>query len=264
VIARVYAIALNTFREAIRQRVMYGILVVALGLNLFSLVLGEMSLHEESRVARDVGLGGVSLFGSVTAIVLGVSLLYGEIQRRTIHTIVSKPIERHEFVLGKYLGMAATLSILVLVFAIEMVLVLKLQEVPLSARLGKALVLAFFEVMLVAAVAVFFSSFSTPFLAGVFTFGVFFVGRVTPELRAAVESAKSELVRSVCRVALRLVPDLHSFSVSGSVIDGEHVTVHGGDFVSWGYVGLTAGYGVLCILVLLALAIVIFGRRDFA
>jgi hypothetical protein len=262
-IGRVYAIALNTFREAIRHRVLYGILVVALGLNLFSLVLGEMSLHEEARVARDVGLGGVSLFGSITAIILGVSLLYGEIQRRTIHTIVSKPIERHEFVIGKYLGMAATLSLLVVIFAVEMYLVLALQDVPFTARLGKALVLAFFEVMVVAAVAIFFSSFSSPFLAGIFTFGVFFVGRVTPELRAAIESTRSDVARAVCKAALRVVPDLHMFSVSGSVMDGQHVTVHSGDFVPWSYVGTSGGYGLLYVAILLVLAIVIFSYRDF-
>jgi hypothetical protein len=262
-VGRIYAIALNTFREAIRQRVMYGILVVALGLNLFSLVLGQMSLHEEARVARDVGLGGVSLFGSVTAIVLGVSLLYGEIQRRTIHTIVSKPIERFEFVLGKYLGMATTLVILVAIFTVEMFLVLALQDVPFTARLGKAVILAFGEVMVVAAVAIFFSSFSSPFLSGIFTFAIFFVGRITPELRAAIDGAGSELIRAVCKLALRVVPDLHLFSVSGTAIDGAHVTVHGGDFVPWSYVATTAGYGALYVAMLLALAILIFSRRDF-
>lgn len=262
-IGRVYAIALNTFREAIRQRVLYGILVIALGLNLFSLVLGEMSLHEEARIARDVGLGGVSLFGSIIAIILGVTLLYGEIQKRTIHTIVSKPIERHEFVLGKYLGMATTLTILVVIFAVEMYLVLLLQDVPFTVRLGKAIALAFIEVLVVAAIAVFFSSFSTPFLAGIFTFGAFFVGRVTPELRAAIESTRSEVIQAICRGALKVVPDLHIFSVSGSVMDGQHVTVHGGDFVPWSYVATAAGYGALYVGVLLLLAIVIFGRRDF-
>jgi ABC-type transport system involved in multi-copper enzyme maturation permease subunit len=260
---RIYAIALNTFREAIRQRVLYGILVVALGLNLFSLVLGEMSLHEEARVARDVGLGGVSLFGSVIAIVLGVSLLYGEIQRRTIHTIVSKPIARFEFVLGKSLGMVATLSLLVVVFVVEMALVLKLQEVPLSERLGKAIVLAYVEVLIVAAIAIFFSSFSSPFLAGIFTFGLFFVGRVTPELRAAADTAKNEAVRVVCKGALRVVPDLHMFGISGTAIDGKHVSVNAGDFVPWSYVGTASAYGAVYVGILLVLAILIFARRDF-
>ncbi len=95
-IRRVLALAVNTFREAIRSRVVYGIVIAVVGANLFALVLGEMSLHEEARVARDVGLAGVALFGSITAIILGVSLLYNEIQRKTIHNILSKPIARED------------------------------------------------------------------------------------------------------------------------------------------------------------------------
>src|SRR5881394_1947679 len=117
---RIWSIALNTFREAARIRVLYGILVLVVGANLFAVVLGQLSINEEARVARDVGLAGISLFGSLTAIFLGVFLLYTEVQRRTIHAIVSKPIERWEFVVGKYLGMAILLSVLVGVFAIAM------------------------------------------------------------------------------------------------------------------------------------------------
>ena len=87
-IGRIWAIALNTFREAVRIRVLYGILVLVIGANLFAIVLGEMATNEESRVARDVGLAGISLFGSLTAIFLGVFLLYTEVQRRTIHALV--------------------------------------------------------------------------------------------------------------------------------------------------------------------------------
>jgi Cu-processing system permease protein len=261
-IGRIYAIALNTFREAIRNRVVYGIIAVVVGLNLFGTVLGEMSLHEEARVARDIGLTGVKLFGSITAIVLGVSLLYGEIQRRTIHTIISKPIQRYEFVIGKYLGMVLTLTLLVALFTLAMSGLLRMQGVSFSSAITKAVILGYFEVMTVAAIAVFFSSFSSPYLSGVFTFGMFVVGRLTPEMRAAVEQSKIGWVTDVCRVGLRLVPDLHLFSVSGSTVDGQYVSVHG-QFVSWGYVGIAALYGVLYVSVLLILAMVIFSRRDF-
>ena len=91
---RIWAVAINTFREAARIRVLYGILVLVVASNLLALVMGEMSIREESRVARDVGLAGISLFGSLTAIFLGVFLLYSEVQRRTVHSIVSKSIER--------------------------------------------------------------------------------------------------------------------------------------------------------------------------
>jgi ABC-type transport system involved in multi-copper enzyme maturation permease subunit len=263
VIGRIYAIALNTFREAIRHSVLYAILAVVLGLNLFAVVLGAMSLHEEARVARDVGLGGISLFGSLTAMVLGVSLLYGEIQRRTIHTIVSKPLERWEFVVGKYAGMAVTLTVLVLAFTVAMLLVLAQQEVPLTIALAKALSLAYVEVLLVAAIAIFFSSFTTPYLSGIFTFGLFLAGRLSSEMRIAADASNNPLIRDICAVALYVVPDLSIFSVSGGQVAGGYVSVHGGEFVSAAYLAHATGYGVLYIVVLLLLAVTIFSRRDF-
>jgi ABC-type transport system involved in multi-copper enzyme maturation permease subunit len=261
---RLWAIALNTFREAARIRVLYGVLVLVFGANAFAIVLGEMSIHEQARVARDVGLAGISLFGSLTAIFLGVALLYAEVQKRTVHAIVSKPIERWEFVLGKYLGIATTLTVLVALFTVAMVLLLLYQGVTVSGAVGKAVVLAWMEVLTVAAIAVFFSSFSTPFLSGIFALGLFVIGRVTPDMKAALGSEEaSATIKGVLSVVLEVVPDLHLFAISGRTLDGQHVTVHG-DFVSWGYVATASGYGLLWIAGLLALAMVIFQRRDFA
>ncbi len=259
---RIWALAFNTFRDAIRHRVLYGIIAVVFAINLFAIVLGEMSLHQEARVARDLGLGGVSLFGCVTAIFLGVMLLYSEIQKRTIHTIVSKPIERYEFVLGKYVGMCLTLSCLVVIFSMAMMLLLWMQDVAVTVMLIKALVLAFWEVLVVAAMALFFSSFSTPFLSGIFTFGLFAAGRMTPELRAAIETGDSESTNMVAKLALYILPDLHLFSVSGGSVEGAHVSIHS-DFVSWSYMATASAYGVVYIGILLGLSIVIFARRDF-
>lgn len=260
-IGRIWAIALNTFREAARIRVLYGILVLVVGANLLAIVLGEMATNEEARVARDVGLAGISLFGSLTAIFLGVFLLYTEVQRRTIHAIVSKPIERWEFVLGKYLGMALVLTVLVLLFALAMVLLLTFQGVGVSSAVIKAVVLAWFEVLTVAAIAIFFSSFSTPFMSGIFALAMWAIGRVTPDVEAASRDA-APWIKVMTRITLEIVPDLHLFAVSGRAIDGEHVSVHA-DFVSWSYVGLASLHGVGWIVALLALSALLFHRRDF-
>jgi ABC-type transport system involved in multi-copper enzyme maturation permease subunit len=261
-LGRIWAIALNTFREAARIRVLYGIVVLVVGANLLSIVLGEMSIHESQRVARDMGLAGISLFGSLTAIFLGVFLLYTEVQRRTIHAIVSKPIERWEFVVGKYLGMAIVLTILVALFAIAMAVLLSAQGVGISAAVVKAIVLAWFEVLTVAAIAIFFSSFSTPFLSGIFALAMWSIGRVTPDIEAAIEHG-STWIRTTARVALEIVPDLHLFSPSGRLVEGATVSVHG-DFITWGYVGLAALHGLGWIVGLLALACLLFQRRDFS
>jgi ABC-type transport system involved in multi-copper enzyme maturation permease subunit len=259
---RIWAIALNTFREAARIRVLYGIIVLVAGANLMAVVLGQMSIHEEQRVARDIGLAGISLFGSLTAIFLGVFLLYTEVQRRTIHAIVSKPIERWEFVVGKYLGMAIVLTILVALFGLAMCGMLTWQGVGVSSAVVKAIVLAWFEVLTVAAIAIFFSSFSTPFLSGIFALAMWSLGRVTPDIQAAIEHG-SAWIQTTARFALEIVPDLHLFSPSGRIVEGATVSVHG-DFVTWGYVGLSALHGLGWIAGLLAIACLLFQRRDFA
>lgn len=260
---RIWAIALNTFREAARIRVLYGILVLVVASNLLAIVMGEMSIREEARVARDVGLAGISLFGSLTAIFLGVFLLYSEVQRRTIHAIVSKPIERWEFVVGKYLGMALVLTLLVALFGASMAALLGMQGLALTSAVVKAIALAWGEVLVVAAIAIFFSSFSSPFLSGIFALGLFALGRLTPDIEAAAKSASEPWIRVVTRVALEVVPDLHLFSISGRTLEGEAVSVHG-DFVPWQYVGSSLGYGALWIIGLLAAASLLFSRRDFS
>jgi ABC-type transport system involved in multi-copper enzyme maturation permease subunit len=251
-LGRMWALALNTFREAARNRVLYGILILVVGANLTAVTCGE-SIHEQDRVARDFSLAGIALLGSLTAIVLGVLLLYGEVQKRTVHSIVSKPIERWEFVLGKYLGMALVLTLLVVLFTGAMAAQLASHGVAIDASVIKAVVLAWVEVLTVAAIAVFFSSFSTPFLSG----------SITPDLEFAVAKAKAAWIRVVADATLQIVPDLHLFSVSGTTVDGQAASVHG-SFVSWGYVGVASAHGLLWIAGLLLFACVIFKRRDFA
>ena len=260
-LGRIWAIALNTFREAARIRVLYGIVVLVIGVNVLALGLGQMSFREEARVARDVGLASISLFGSLTAIFLGVFLLYTEVQRRTIHAIVSKPIERWEFVIGKYAGMALVLTVLVGLFSVAMIVMVTVQGVGVTGPVIQAIVLAWVEVLTVAAVAIFFSSFSTPFLSGIFALSIWGIGRVTPDIEASTAAA-STWIRWTSRVALEIVPDIHLFSPSGRVIDGATASVHA-ELVSWGYVGTASLHGLGWIVGLLAIACVLFHRRDF-
>ena len=259
---RVFAIALNTFREAARSKILYAILLLVLFVNFAAIGCGVMSFNEEARVAVDFGLGAVSIFGAITAIVLGVTLLYTEVQRRTIHVILAKPIARHEFVLGKYFGMALTLTFLVVAFGAALLLQLLLQKADITAALGKAVLLSWLEVMIVAAVAVFFSSFSSPFLSGLFSLGLWIIGRSSDELVKVASRFKIEAFRLVADVALYVVPDLHLYSVSGSEVSGKWVSVHD-TFVTWRYVGAAALYAGVVVAILLVLAVVIFSRRDF-
>jgi len=261
-IGRVSAIALNTFREAVRNKVLYLLLFFAVALIASALGLGQMSLHEEARVTRDLGLGGMALFGVLIAIFVGVNLVYKELDKKTVFSLIPKPLHRHEFILGKFAGMVVTLFVQMAVMSLVLFAVLWRQGADVDAAVLQAVVLLFFEVVVITAVAVLFSSFSTPFLSGAFTLGIFFVGRSMPELREVIGKLGSSTTKNILLGLTRIFPDLHIFYVSGSMLDGRRATVHG-VYVDWSYVGVAGGYGALYAAVALGLAMFLFSRRDF-
>ncbi len=260
---RIWAIALNTFREATRNRVLYVLVLFAVGLMGFSIVLGQLSLHEEVRVIKDIGLAGISIVGLAISLFLGVNLLSKELDRKTVFFVIPKPLHRYEFLLGKYVGMAVTLSVLVAVMAATLVAVLASQGGKHDVALLRAETLVLLELWLVLAVAMLFSSFSSPYLSAMFTAALWVVGRNSGELRtfASGKLADTPLGMVLSGVA-KVVPDFHAFFVSGGTLgDDTPISIHGG-FIGWGYVGevaLYAGaYGGVC----LVLATVLFARRD--
>jgi Cu-processing system permease protein len=264
---RIGALALNTFREAIRNRVLYVLLFFAVGLIASSLALGQLSLHEELRVTRDVGLGGIALFGAIIGIFIGVNLVYKEIDKKTVFALIPKPIYRSEFILGKFAGIVLTLAVLVAIMSAMLFATLWIQSLATSAAndagpVVRAIVLLFLQSIVVVAVAVLFSSFTTPILSGLFTLGIVVVGRSTPELRELIAKLGSGVARAVCAGLLRVFPDLNLYYVSGAMMGGQRVSVHGG-YVDWSYVAIATAYGVVYSACALVLAMIIFSRRDF-
>lgn len=260
---RVWAIALNTFREAVRNRVLYVLALFAVGLMAFSLVLGELSMHEEVRVIKDLGLAGISLVGVVIALFLGVNLLSKELDRKTVYFVIPKPLRRWEFLLGKYLGQAFTLSILVGLMSIILALFVSVQGGAHGVAMLRAEVLVMGELLLLTAVAMLFSSFSSPYLSAMFTAALWIIGRSRGDLLAFATGKKLEgtPLGSVLEAVAAVVPDFHAFYVSGSQLGGQVATVHE-TFVSWGYVVEVGLYGLLYASVCLGIAMLLFARRD--
>ncbi|MFW5925524.1 MAG: ABC transporter permease subunit [Myxococcota bacterium] len=309
VLGRVWAIAINTFREAVRDRVLYGVLAFASAVLLFTLALAELSLDQQRRVVLDVGLASISFFSVVVAIFLGSSLLYKEIERKTLYVILPKPIRRHEFLIGKYVGIALTGTVFIatmgaiqlwvssvqagatgvalaavalgvpalleagLYFARDRTAVLvpwSVAALAASASLasttdlqlgpiGAALALNVGEVAILAAVALLFSSFSTPFLTGVLTFGVWVLGRSADDMVAMKSELLGPGLQAFLRAVAEVVPNFNLF------VPGRHTltTEVAGSGGPWAYVGTSLGYAVLYSAVVLALGALIFRRRDF-
>jgi Cu-processing system permease protein len=306
---RILAVAINTFREAVRDRVLYGVLGIATAVLLFTLVLAEVSLDQQRRVVLDVGLASISLFSVLVAVFLGSSLLYKEIERKTLYVILPKPIRRQEFLLGKYFGITLTalvfvaiqgavqlcvssvqadakpLWVVAVVLGMPALLALMMWKAPdrtavvvpwscmaLAAAAGlaattdlqlgpilAALVLTLGEVLMLTAVALFFSSFSTPFLTALFTFGVWLVGRSADSMVTMKSQSIPMVVQNGLKQLVKVWPNFDLF------VPGRH-TLELQLSASVGplsYVTNTMLYSVAYSLVVLVLAALIFERRDF-
>jgi ABC-type transport system involved in multi-copper enzyme maturation permease subunit len=261
-VTKILAIALNTFRESSRSRIPYTLLFFALLLLVSSAVLGELSIGEEIRVIQDVGLFGISFFGVIIAIVTGVTIVHTEIDKKTIYTILARPLHRYQFIVGKFLGLGALLAIQVAIMATVLGIILVSAGGSIDANLLKAIVLALIEILVVTAVAILFSSFSTPVVSGLLTLGVFAVGRLAEDIQLVTAKVQSDSVDFALNALVQILPNLNLFAISGKTLDGRHVSVHG-FFVPWTYVLTATGYGLLYAAVTLGLSALIFSRREF-
>lgn len=263
-LGRLWAVALTTFREAMRNKVLYVLVMFAVGLMLFSIVLGELSMHEDVRVIKDLGLAGISIVGIVIALFLGVNLLSKELDRKTVYFVIPKPLHRWEFLLGKYLGLAITLTLLLVLMAIVLAVFILVQGGHHGMVVVRAEVLVLLELLLLCAVAMFFSSFSSPYLSAMFTTGVWIIGRNTAELLAfAGGKLEGTPAGTALQVIARIVPDFHKLYISGANLGGEGIVSIHESFVSWAYVAEAAAYCASYAAVCLIAAAWLFSRRDF-
>lgn len=251
----ILAIAFNTYREAVRSKILYSILFFGVFLITFSAVLGELSLYQNNRVIKDIGLFALSLFGNLMAIFLGSSFLHKEIERRSIYNIASKPIHRWHYFVGKFVGVWVTLMVqLSFMFAV-FTAVVAVYLGSISASLFVAFVLICVEVTVMASVALFFSSFSTPYLSGFFALGILVAGKSAEVLERLVTGAEPGL-RALVHLTERVLPSLYIFNVT------EYVTY---DLpIPPSFVYHAAMYGLCYAAIALMIGSVAFSRRDFA
>jgi ABC-type transport system involved in multi-copper enzyme maturation permease subunit len=210
---------------------------------------------EYEKILRDLGLAAINLFGMMIAVFIGIGLVYKEIDRKTIYTIASKPIHRWQFVAGKYLGLAGTLALEVLIMGIGFALMLKFTGSSGAVESIPAIWLTWIELLVVTAVAVVFSCFSTPTLSALFTLGLILIGRLTAPLKEFAEAGNSESFKDFAGIVYRVIPDLQTFNLRAEAAYGRAW--------DWEYVGYATGYGLVWSALLLTLAAVIFQFRDF-
>jgi len=250
----ILAIAHNTFREAIRDRILYLLLVFALVMIASSRVVSVLTVGDEDKIIKDLGLATIGLFGVLTAIFVGVGLVFKEIERRTIYTIVTKPIHRHQFIVGKYLGLVLTLAVNTAVMTGGYYALLFMRGTA-TPRLLLAIGMSFVEFLVVTAIAVFFSSFSTPILSGIFTLSAYVLGHLSWSLLLLRDRIGEGFGASLCVWLYRILPNLERFNVKAEVVHG---LVLPASQLGWSTV-----YGLAWTSLILVAAALAFTRRDF-
>jgi ABC-type transport system involved in multi-copper enzyme maturation permease subunit len=261
-------IAVNGFRESVRDKVLYNLVVFAILLMGASLVLGQLTAGQDLKIIKDLGLSAMSIFGLFIAVFIGVGLVFKEVERRSIYNLLSKPIRRHEVVIGKYGGLVLTLTMNIVIMTVALYAVLayvswgenefarQAREAPaLDPALLKAIGLLLVQLMVVTAIALFFSTFSTPILSAALTFGVYVAGYFSADLRNLDRVVDSRLVQTLARGLYYILPNLAPFDVTSQVVHGLPVTA--------GYMTVTIAYAVVYIAILLVAGAAVFSRREF-
>lgn len=257
-------VARNTFRENIRDRVLYNLVLFALVMTVSSIALGQLTLGYERKVIVDLGLSAISIFGTLIAIFIGIGLVHKELERRTVYVLLSKPVRRHEFILGKYLGLLATLSVNLAVMTVGLWLSMLYQggiEPAGYARILPAVCLIFLSLALTTALALVFSTFSTPALSALFTLFLWIAGHFNYDLLEFAAMSRTAAMRRVFQALYYLVPNFSNFTS----IDSRNVIQSAAyaQPVDWTAVGWITVYGLVYSGALLALAVAVFSRRDF-
>jgi len=248
------AIAFLTVKEAIRNKILYLLLFFSIVLILFSWITSELTIGDDLKIIKDIGISSIHFFGVLITVFIGIGLLFKEMEKRTIYLILSKPVSRPQFLLGKFLGLALTLLLVLGSLLLIFYVLLALKGDP-DTGLLLSFYFIYFEWLLLAAIAVVFSSFSTPLLSTMLTLAAFLAGHLTESLLLLKARVHTEAARAVLSTLYHVLPNLEMFNIRSKVVYG--LPLSASTLLE------TSAYGFLYLSSLLLLAILIFQRKDF-
>ncbi len=255
---KIQAIAVNTYREAIRNKIIYSVLLFAVLLIGISTLFGSITIGNQVNVIKDFGLFSVSFFGVVITIICGVSLLNKELKQKTVYNILSKPVARWQFILGKHLGLSLTVGFLVTLMGLGLTCYVSIFEQRFEWLMLYGILFTVLEVIVVAAVALFFSSLVvTTTLTGIFTMATYVAGRSISYMQHFLDQRSESYDPIVSRVVYVfdwILPDLSLFNVNDQIVYGQAMSPQ--------YLALAVLYCLAYTTVALGLATLIFERRE--
>ena len=264
----IWIVAGAAFKESVRDRVPYTMVVFAVLMIAASYLISELTAGQDLKIIKDLGLAAMSIFGLVIAVFIGIGLVSKEVERKSVFGLLTKPVTRSQFVLGKYLGLVTTLAVNLTVMTVAYYAVLFYMDATatptmragwaapaLDPRQMAAIVLIMGELALVTAVALLFSTFSSPLLSALLTLGLWVAGHFNGDLRQFEQVVDQPAVAWVARSLYYVLPNLAPFNVKSEVVYGMPVSAS--------HVVFTLLYAAIYIAALLLAAVAVFRRRDF-
>jgi ABC-type transport system involved in multi-copper enzyme maturation permease subunit len=253
-IGAAYAIALNTFREAVRDRILAVFFLFSLVLMGSSTILSWLTVGSELKIVTDFGLAAEAFFATLIAVFVGINLVHKEVDKRTIYAVLAKPVPRWLFIVGKYLGLMMVLIVAIALMSVFYLGLVWWKGGVFPAHLLGALMMSVLEVSVVTSVAIVFSSFAPPIEAAVYTVGVWAIGHMSWGFAALAERLPSAAVANAIGLIYYVVPDLETFNIRSQVVHGLAVAPS--------YYVIAFVYAAGYTTAMLTLAVLIFRRRD--
>jgi ABC-type transport system involved in multi-copper enzyme maturation permease subunit len=255
---QVALVARNTFRESVRDRILYNLILFALVMMGASLVIGELAIGGEHKIIVDLGLSSMRFFGMLIAIFIGIQLVYKEIERRTIFSLLAKPLRRSDLILGKFAGLSFTLLVnsSVMLAGILLCLTYLDRGMPRGAGpVATAAYLIFLELLVTTSIALAFSTMSSPVVSAIFTALLYIIGNFSANLLAMAEAAESAAAKGLFLAAYYVLPNLSNFNAIASAAHGVPIT--------GARVAAATVYAAVYCALLLSICVIVFERRDF-
>jgi ABC-type transport system involved in multi-copper enzyme maturation permease subunit len=251
---QIIAIARNTFLETIRDRILNAIVVFAVLLIGASILLGQLSAGQDVKIIKDLGLASLGFFGVIIAVFVGTSLVHKELDKRTVFVVLTKPVQREVFLVGKLLGLLATLTVLVVAMGAAYMGLLAILKVPVTVGVFQAIGFSWLELLVLTTVTLVFSTFSTPVLCMLYAFALYFIGHNASTFYGLAKKAGAGL-RELLLALYYVMPNLEIFDIKNKVVYNYTAT---SAEVTWALV-YAFGYSAF----LFAIAALIFRRREF-
>ncbi len=253
--SKILTIAGTVFKESLRNRVILSLIIISILLIFISVFISPIALGEMDRIIKDVGLSSISFFSLIIVLLAGTRLVYQEVEKKTIYLIITKPVSRAKFIIGKYLGLLMIILSVCAATGLFLILTVFVTHSGLSSNLMLAVIFIFFQFILLSAIAIFFSTFSSPVMSGLFTILMYIVGYLIKDLSFFILKTESVIVKYIIKGIILIVPNFYYTDIKLQAVNNIPLSAD--------YILFTMSYIILYSIFFIIASIIIFERREF-